>query len=144
MMRSTGNLSLLKKVVGHGSCTLATVYISASTTMHHHQREGHVNQPYVWDTQERPRASCACFRKDRKRAGVSRSGTSHATQHGWSSLAQAAPPAGWQKMQALSKSSVAVLVERRSSHCLPEAHHVDPNVSTAIQVSTLLHDFADS
>ena len=37
------------------------------------------------------------------------------------------------KMQALSNSSVAVLVELRSSHCLPEAHHVDPNVSTPIK-----------
>ena len=47
-------------------------------------------------------------------------------------------------LQALSNSSVAVLVERRSSHYLPEAHHVDPNASTAIQVSALLHDFPDS
>ena len=57
---------------------------------------------------------------------------------------QAAPPAGWQKMQALSNSSAAVLVERRNSQYLPEAHHVDPNVSTANQVSALLHDFGDS
>ena len=47
-------------------------------------------------------------------------------------------------MQALSDSSVAVLVERRSSRHLPEAHHVDPNASTAIQVSALLHDLTDS
>ena len=51
---------------------------------------------------------------------------------------------GGKKLQALSNSSVTVLVERRSSHYLPEAHHVDPNVSTAIQVSALLHDFTDS
>ena len=35
-------------------------------------------------------------------------------------------------------------MERRNSHHLPEAHHVDPNVSTANQVSALLHDFSDS
>ena len=81
----------------------------------------------------------AVHKKDRKRAGMSRSGTSRATQHGWSSLA--ASGASWvaKKMQALSKSSVAVLVERRNSHHLPEAHHVDPNVSTTNQVSALLH-----
>ena len=103
------------------------------------------NQPYVWHTQERPNASkpcVCCTRKDRKRAGMRGSGTSRATQHGWSSLA-ASGAANWvaKKLQALSNSSVAVLVERRSSHHLPEAHHVDPNASTANQVSALLHDF---
>ena len=47
-------------------------------------------------------------------------------------------------MQALSNSRVAVLLKRRNSHHVPEANHVDPNVSTAIQVSALLHDFIDS
>ena len=51
---------------------------------------------------------------------------------------------GGKKIQALSNSSVAVLVERRSSHHVPEAHHVDPNVSTANQVSALLHDFTNA
>ena len=76
---------------------------------------------------------------------MSRSGTSRATQHGWSSSA-ASGAASWVAniLQALSNSSAAVLVERRSSHYLPEAHHVDPNVSTANQVSALLHDFTDS
>ena len=35
-----------------------------------------------------------CLRKDRKRAGMSRSGTSRATQHGWSSSA-ASGAASW-------------------------------------------------
>ena len=85
-----------------------------------------------------------CLRKDRKRAGMSRSGTSRATQHGRSSLA--ACGASWvaKKMQALGNSSVAVLLKRRSSHHLPEAHHVDPNVSTTNQVSALHHDFTDA
>ena len=62
-----------------------------------------------------------CLPKDRKRAGMSRSGTSRATQHRWSSLA-ASGAASWvaKKLQALSNSSVAVLVERRNSHHLPE------------------------
>ena len=54
-------------------------------------------------------------------------------------------PAGWQKkLQALSNSFVAVLVERRNSHHVPEAYHVDPNVSTTNQVSALRHDITDS
>ena len=82
-----------------------------------------------------------CLRKDRKRAGMSRSGTSRATQHGSSSSAASGPPPCWvAKKYRLSVTQVRlVLVERRSSHCLPEAHHVDPNVSTANQVSALLH-----
>ena len=88
---------------------------------------------------------CDVHRKDRKRAGMRGSGTSRATQHGWSSLA-ASGAASWvaKKLQALSNSRVAVLVERRNSHHVPEAHHVDPNVSTANQVSALLDDFTDS
>ena len=98
------------------------------------------------NVQARANPVCAvhrsCLRKDRKRAGMSRSGTSRPTQS--SSAASGASQLGGRKMQALSKSSVAVLVERKNLHHLPEAHHVDPNVSTANQVSALLHDFTDS
>ena len=48
-----------------------------------------------------------CLRKDRKRAGMSRSGTSRATQHGWSSLAASGPPSwGAKKKCRLSVTQV--------------------------------------
>ena len=43
-----------------------------------------------------------CLRKDRNRAGMSRSGTSRATQHGWSSLA-ASGAASWVAKKAGSQ-----------------------------------------
>ena len=50
------------------------------------------------NVQARANPVCAvhrpCLRKDRKRAGMSRSGTSRATQHGWSSSA-ASGAASW-------------------------------------------------
>ena len=74
---------------------------------------------------------------------MSRSGTSRATQHGWSSLA-ASGAANWVAKNCRLSLTRVWLFWRRSSHYLPEAHHVDPNVSTAIQVCALLHDFTDS
>ena len=73
-------------------------------------------------------------------AHMSRSGTSRATQNGWSSLGASGATSWVAKMQALNNLSVTVLVERKNSQHLPEAHHVDPNASTANQVSALLHD----
>ena len=100
------------------------------------------NEPYVWHAQERPSASkpCVCCTQERSEA--------RGYEPKWHFASHPARVVffggmrrqlGGKKMQALSNSRVAVLLKRRNSHHLPEAHHVDPNVSTTNQVSALLH-----
>ena len=101
------------------------------------------NEPYVWHAQERPSASkpCVCCTQERSEARGYEPKW-HFARHPARVVffsGKRRRQLGGKKLQALSDSFVAVLLKRRNSHHLPEAHHVDPNVSTTNQVSALLH-----